>query len=73
MKGINQVNFVQIGPVVLEIRWIENNHFAVPVNNALVYHSSFLAADTGPCVLIYIHLCMHIDMCVSVESYVPLL
>ena len=30
----------------------ENGELAVPVNNTLVRHTAFLAADTRPCVLI---------------------
>ena len=46
------VNLVEIGPVVIEIREIENDDLVVLVNNTLVCRSSFLAADTQPCVLI---------------------
>ena len=31
---------------------VENGELAVPVNNTLVCHIAFLAADTRPCVLI---------------------
>ena len=31
---------------------VENGELAVPVNNTLVCHMAFLAADTRPCVLI---------------------
>ena len=31
---------------------VENGELAVPVNNTLVRHTAFLAADTQPCVLI---------------------
>ena len=49
-------NLVEIGLVVLEIRKAEFGNFMVPVNNALVCHTSFvfLAADTLLCVLIYV-------------------
>ena len=53
MEGIKGVNLIEIGPVVIEIRWVENGNLAVPVNNTLVRHLTFLAADTLPCVLIY--------------------
>ena len=38
--------------MVIEIRGAENGELAVPVNNTLVSHTAFLAADTRPCVLI---------------------
>ena len=38
--------------MVIEIRGVENGDLAVPVNNTLVHHTVFLAADTPPCVLI---------------------
>ena len=47
------MNLIEIGQVVIEIRGVENSELAVPVNNILVCHTAFLAADTGPCVLIY--------------------
>ena len=53
MEGIKYVNLIEIGPVVIEIRGAENGELAVPVNNTLVSHTAFLAADTRPCVLIY--------------------
>ena len=46
------MNLIEIGPVVIEIRGAENGELAVPVNNTLVHHTAFLAADTRPCVLI---------------------
>ena len=54
MEGIKYVNLIEIGPVVIEIRGAENGELAVPVNNTLVSHTAFLAADTRPCVLIKI-------------------
>ena len=51
MEGIKYVNLIEIGPVVIEIRGAENGELAVPVNNTLVSHTAFLAADTRPCVL----------------------
>ena len=53
MEGIKYVNLIEIGPVVIEIRGAENGKLAVPVNNTLVSHTAFLAADTRPCVLTY--------------------
>ena len=52
MEGIKYVNLIEIGPVVIEIRGAENGELAVTVNNTLVSHTAFLAADTRPCVLI---------------------
>ena len=46
MKGIKYVNLVQLGPAFLEIQGVENGNLVVPVNNTLVCHTSFLAADT---------------------------
>ena len=54
MEGIKYVNLIEIGPVVIEIRGVENTELAVPVNNTLVCHMAFLAADTRPCVLIHL-------------------
>ena len=54
MKGIKYVNLIEIGPVVIEIQGAENGELAVPVNNTLVSHTAFLAADTRPCFLIYV-------------------
>ena len=47
MKGI-----MKFGPVVIEIRRVENGELAVPINNILVRHTAFLATDTQPCVLV---------------------
>ena len=52
MGDIKYVNLIEIGPVVIEIRGIKNSELAVLVNNTLVCHTAFLAADTQPCVLI---------------------
>ena len=52
MEGIKYVNLIEIGPVVIEIRGVENGNLVVPVNNTLVCHTVFLAADTRPCVSI---------------------
>ena len=46
MEDIKYVNLIEIGPVVIEIRGAENGELAVPVNNTLVHHMAFLAADT---------------------------
>ena len=52
MESIKYMNLIEISPVVIEIRGVENGKLAIPVNNTLVYHTAFLAADTRPCVLI---------------------
>ena len=51
MKGIKYVNLIEISPVVIEILGVEYGELVVPVNNTLVNHTAFLAADTRPCVL----------------------
>ena len=52
MEGIKYVNLIKFGPVAMEICGAENGELAVPVNNTLVRHMAFLAADTRLCVLI---------------------
>ena len=52
IEGIKFVNLIEIAPVVIEIQGVENGELAVPVNNTLVRHTAFLAADTRPRVLI---------------------
>ena len=59
MAGIKYVNLIEISPVVIEIQGIENGELAVPVNNTLVHHMAFLAADTRPCILISIFQLLH--------------
>ena len=54
MEGIKYVNLIEIGLVVIEIQGVENGELAVPVNNTLVSHTAFLAADTRPCVLMMV-------------------
>ena len=51
MEGIKCVNLIETGQVVIEIRSVENDDLVVPVNNILVFRTSFLAAETQPCVL----------------------
>ena len=46
MEDIKYVNLIEISPVVIEIRGIENGKLAVPLNNTLVCHTVSLAADT---------------------------
>ena len=48
MKGIKYVNLIEIGSVVIEIREVENGELAVSVNNTVVCHTAFSAADTVP-------------------------
>ena len=55
MEGTKNVNLIEIGPVVIEIREVENGELAFPVNNTLVCRTAFFAADTRPCVLMYVH------------------
>ena len=54
MEGITYVNLIELSPVVIEIQGVENGKLTVPVNNTLVHHTAFLAADTRLCVLITI-------------------
>ena len=54
-----KVNLIEIGPVVIEIQGAENGKLAVPVNNTLVCHTAFLAADTQPCVLIHCYVVLN--------------
>ena len=56
------MNLIEISVVVIEIQGVENDELAVPVNNTLVCHMAFLAADhdTRPCVLIYEFYCSYI-------------
>ena len=51
MEGIKFVNLIEIGPVITEIRGVENGKLAVPVNNTFVRHMAFLATNTRLCVL----------------------
>ena len=46
MKDIKYMSLIEIGLVVVEIRGVENGKLAAPVNNTLVCHMAFLAADT---------------------------
>ena len=52
MEGIKYVSLIEVGRVVIEIQGVENGKLVVPVNNTLVHHTAFLAADIQPCVLI---------------------
>ena len=45
MKGIEYVNFIEIGCVDIEIRWVENSKLAFLVNNKLLRYTVFFAAD----------------------------
>ena len=46
MEGIKYRNLLGISPVVIEIQGIENGDLAVPLNNTLVCHKSYLAIVT---------------------------
>ena len=46
MEDIKYVNLIEIGPVFIEKQGIENGKLVFPVNNTLVRHTAFLAADT---------------------------
>ena len=70
MEGIKYVNLIEIGPVLIEIQGVENGELAVPVNNTLVSHTAFLAADTRPCVLMYVYMHVHMYVCMYVCMYV---
>ena len=52
MEGTKYVNLIEINSVVIEVWGVENSELVVPVNNTLVHHKAFLAADTQPYVLI---------------------
>ena len=52
IDGIKYVNLIEIGPMVIEMRGAKNGELTVPVNNTLVHHTAFVAADTRLCVLI---------------------
>ena len=54
MEGIKYVNLIEVSPVVIKIQGVENGELAVPVNNTLIHHTAFLAADTLLCVLMYV-------------------
>ena len=45
MEGIKYVKLIEIDPVVIGIQGVENSKLVVPVNNTLVHHTAFLAAD----------------------------
>ena len=67
MDGIKYVNMIEIGPVVIEIQGVENSESVVQVNNTLVHHMAFLAADTRSCVLIH----QDISGLIFKANYVP--
>ena len=39
MEGMKYVNLIEIGPVVIEIKGVENGKLVVSVNNTLVHAS----------------------------------
>ena len=55
--------------MVIEIQGVKNGELAVPVNNTLVCHMAFLAADTRPCVLICCGVAINKFYCDSVNYY----
>ena len=69
MEGIKYVNWIEISPVVIEIQGAENGELAVPVNNTLVSHTAFLAADTRPCFLIILRFTLG-GLCLIIVSQV---
>ena len=52
MEGIKYVNVIEITPVFMETRGVENSDLVVLVNNTLVCCTSFLTVDTRLCVVI---------------------
>ena len=46
IEGIQYINVIEIGTVVIQIRGTKNSDLNVPVNNTLVHHTSFSATDT---------------------------
>ena len=48
------MNLIEINLMIIEIQLVENRELAVSVNNTLVHHTVFLAADTRLCALMYI-------------------
>ena len=52
MEGIKYVNLIEMCMVVIEIQRVENSKLVVSVNNTFVRHTTSLAADARPCVLI---------------------
>ena len=62
IEGIKYINLIEIGPVVMEMQRVENGDLMVPVNNTIVCCTSFLAADTQPCVLIPIIISILLDV-----------
>ena len=46
IEGIKYVNLIEIGLVVVEIQGVKNGKLVASVNNILVCHMAFLAADT---------------------------
>ena len=51
MEDKTYMNLIEIGQVVIETR-IEKGELVIPVNNAVVHVTAFLATDTQLCVLI---------------------
>ena len=53
VEGIKCVNLIEINPVVIEMRGVENGELVVTVNNILVCYTAFLASDTTMCLDCY--------------------
>ena len=56
MEGIRYVNLIEIGPVVIEMRGVDNGELAFPVNNIVVHYTAFLATGTRPCVFMFVYI-----------------
>ena len=63
--GYKYVNLIEVSPTIIKIQGVKNGNLAAPVNNTLVRHTSFMAADTQLCVLI----CTTNILCVANTSY----
>ena len=46
MEDIKYIYLVEIGPVVIDMQGVENGELWVPIDNTVVCHTAFLAADT---------------------------
>ena len=57
--------YVEVSPTIIKIQGVKHGNLAAPVNNTLVSHTSFLATDTPPCVLI----CTTNILCLANTSY----
>ena len=76
VEDIKYVNLIEISPVVIEIWGVENGKVAVLINNTLLRHTAFLAADTQPCLdmtvwakTLHVHTQTKIHFIASAYSY----